>query len=104
MAAARSAANPRHTGEEAYNYFLSVIFPHDEMQILDYNRVVKDLNGISPEQFLARIADAFTVEQAAGQASPARPGEFGMYLGGQWYRLTHQAGADPATIRWRAST
>ena len=88
VAAARKAANPRHTGEEAYNYFLSVIFPDNQMQILDYNRVLKDLHGNSPEQFLAKLHNAFTVEKLAGQCKPAKAGEFGMYLGRQWYRLT----------------
>jgi uncharacterized protein (DUF1015 family) len=76
------------TGEEAYNYFLSVIFPDDQMQILDYNRVVKDLHGTSPEQFLAKLGEAFTVEKVEGQCKPGKAGEFGMYLSGQWYRLT----------------
>jgi len=88
VAAARKAANPRHTGEEAYNYFLSVIFPDNQMQILDYNRVVKDLNGNSPGEFLAKLQNAFTVEEIAGQCKPGKAGEFGMYLGRQWYRLT----------------
>ncbi len=95
MAAARKAANPRHTGEEAYNYFLSVIFPDNQMQILDYNRAVKDLNGNSPEEFLAKLANAFTVEAVAGQCKPGKAGEFGMYLGGQWYRLTIKPGLVP---------
>jgi uncharacterized protein (DUF1015 family) len=88
VAAARKAANPRHTGEEAYNYFLSVIFPDNQMQILDYNRVIKDLNGHTADQFLAKVQSAFTVEKVAGQCKPGKTTEFGMYLGGQWYRLT----------------
>ncbi len=88
VAAARKAANPRHTGDEAYNYFLSVIFPDNQMQILDYNRVLKDLHGNSPEQLLAKLENAFTVEKAAVQCKPGNAGEFGMYLGRQWYRLT----------------
>ncbi len=87
VAAARRAANPEHTGEESYNYFLSVLFPHDQMQILDYNRVVKDLNGLSPEEFVSRLIENFTVEPADAPVRPARSGEFGMYLRGQWYRL-----------------
>ncbi|MEJ2466809.1 MAG: DUF1015 domain-containing protein, partial [Candidatus Thiodiazotropha sp.] len=61
VGAARKAANPDHTGEESYNYFLSVIFPHNQMQILDYNRVVKDLNGLDKSAFLARVAEAFNL-------------------------------------------
>jgi len=95
VANARRAANPRHTGEESYNHFLSVIFPHDQMQILDYNRVVKDLGGKTPEQLLAAVADAFDVESSAAAVKPARSGEFGMYLGGQWYRLRIHADRIP---------
>jgi len=88
VAALRRDANPSHNGDESYNYFLTVIFPHDQMQILDYNRVVKDLRGLSVEDFLQKIAASFTVEPSASQAKPTRTGEFGMYLDGQWYRLS----------------
>lgn len=87
VAAMRQAANPKHTGEESYNYFLAVIFPDNQMQILDYNRLVKDLNGLSREDFLRRLGDAFSVEQSAQPVKPGRAGEFGLYLKGQWYRL-----------------
>ncbi len=87
VAVARAAANPGHTGEESYNYFLSVIFPHDQMQILDYNRVVRDLNGLSVEDFLARVAERFDFAQEDAPVRPRAPGEFGMYLDGRWYRL-----------------
>jgi uncharacterized protein (DUF1015 family) len=87
VAAARREANPAHTGEESYNYFLSVIFPHDQMQILDYNRVVRDLNGLSTEDFLARVAERFDFTQEEAPVRPREPGEFGMYLDGHWYRL-----------------
>jgi uncharacterized protein (DUF1015 family) len=96
VAAARKAANPGHTGEEAYNYFLAVIFPDNQMKILDYNRVLKDLNGLSPAQFLAKVHAAFRVEEVAGQAKPEKAGEFGMYLGRQWYRLTIKPELIPA--------
>jgi len=88
VAAARKAANPQHSGEEAYNYFLSVIFPDNQMQILDYNRVIKDLSGQTADNFLAAVSKAFAVEKTSGQCKPARAGEFGMYLKEQWYRLT----------------
>jgi len=84
---ARRAANPAHTGEESYNYFLSVIFPHDQMQILDYNRVVRDLNGLGKDGFLAAVGSAFDLELSDRPVKPASSGEFGMYLDGQWYRL-----------------
>jgi uncharacterized protein (DUF1015 family) len=87
VGAARRAANSAHTGEESYNYFLSVIFPHNQMQILDYNRVVKDLNGLDREAFLSRIGEAFQVEASEHPVKPGQPAEFGMYLDNQWYRL-----------------
>ena len=87
VGAARRAANPQHTGDESYNYFLSVIFPHNQMQILDYNRVVKDLNGLDRPTFLNKVAEAFSVETSEQPVKPAAPAEFGMYLEGQWYRL-----------------
>jgi uncharacterized protein (DUF1015 family) len=83
----RRAANPAHTGEEAYNYFLAVIFPDNQMQILDYNRVVRDLNGLSTDAFLARVSASFEVEPQAAAVKPATPGEFGVYLARRWYRL-----------------
>lgn len=94
VCAARRAANPAHGGEEGYNYFLAVLFPHDQMQILDYNRLVRDLNGLEPAAFLAAVRGVFRVEPAAGAARPAREGEFGMYLDRQWYRLA----IDPARV------
>jgi uncharacterized protein (DUF1015 family) len=84
---ARREANPAHNGEESYNHFLSVIFPHDQMQILDYNRVVRDLNGLDADAFLAAVGAAFDLELRAEPFKPAHSGEFGMYLAGQWYRL-----------------
>ena len=88
VAAARKAANPKHTGEEAYNYFLAVVFPDNQMHILDYNRVVKDLNGLAPEGFLNKLDGNFSVQPEDAAVKPARAGEFGMYLKGQWSRLT----------------
>jgi uncharacterized protein (DUF1015 family) len=87
VAAARNADNPDHTGDEDYNYFLCVAFPHDETQILDYNRVIRDLNGHSDAELLEKIAERFTVSPADEKARPRHPGQFGMYLGKQWYRL-----------------
>ena len=84
---ARREANPAHNGSESYNHFLSVIFPHDQMQILDYNRVVRDLNGRTRDEFLGAIAEAFDLQMADAPCKPTRSGEFGMYLDGQWYRL-----------------
>ena len=85
VAAMRRQANQATT---ASDYFLSVIFPDNQMKILDYNRVVKDLNGMSESDFLAAVEKSFIVEKSENAVSPARTQEFGMYLGGSWYRLT----------------
>ena len=87
VAEARNAANPDQTGDEAYNYFLCVAFPDDETQILDYNRVIKDLNGLQIDDFLQRIGDKFLVTPADHPARPAQPTQFGMYLDHRWYQL-----------------
>jgi len=92
--AARRAANPHHTGEEPYNFFLSVIFPHDQLLILDYNRVVRDLAGKSPEAFLEEISACFEIEPA-DDPKPEHVHEYGMYLGGRWYRLKARPGTYP---------
>lgn len=84
----RRQENPGYTGEEEFNYFLSVLFPHDELRILDYNRTVKDLNGRSLTQFLEEISKNYIVEKAEGQVRPEKKGTFGMYTEGQWYHLT----------------
>ena len=85
-AASRVAASRRGLAAGA-DYFLAVIFPAHQMRILDYNRVVRDLNGLSPDAFLARVGERFAVTAAAGRVHPEKPGVVGMYLGGRWYRL-----------------
>jgi uncharacterized protein (DUF1015 family) len=79
--------NPNHTGEEEYNRFICVLFPSDQVQILPYNRVVKDLNGLSPEDFLARVRERFDVTDGANPRGPGKPGHWHMYLGGRWHGL-----------------
>jgi uncharacterized protein (DUF1015 family) len=96
VAAARKASNPHHTGQEPYNYFLSVIFPHNQMQILDYNRVVRDLHGLNEREFFSKLDVPFRVEPSTEPVKPTKTAEFGMYLGGRWYRLT----LDPGRIPW----
>jgi uncharacterized protein (DUF1015 family) len=76
-----------HTGDEEYNFFLAVIFPDDQVQILAYNRAVRDLNGLSTSEFLESVAKSFDVK-ADGSATPERRGQWGMYLAGRWYTLT----------------
>lgn len=85
----RRQENPGWTGEEPFNYFLSVLFPDEQLRILPYNRVVKDLNGLTKEEFLQRISKDFEVREIGEKAyAPAGKGEFGMYLEGTWYQLT----------------
>ncbi|MGB5441487.1 MAG: DUF1015 family protein [Gammaproteobacteria bacterium] len=92
-AASRIAAS--HSGVQGAGYFLTVIFPHRQMQILDYNRAVRDLAGMSAEEFLARVVESFTVTPVAATLRPDGPGIFGMYLAGQWYRLEIHADCIP---------
>lgn len=85
----RRENNPSHNGIEEYNYFLSVLFSADELYIMDYNRVIKDLNGYTSEKFLERIALDFEVEfMGKEKFKPSEKGEFGMYLENGWYKLT----------------
>ncbi|MBW2263810.1 MAG: DUF1015 domain-containing protein [Deltaproteobacteria bacterium] len=88
----RKEANPQHRGDEPYNFFLTVIFPHDQLKILDYNRLVRDLNGLSGEEFLGKIAERFEVSPAL-EPRPPKSHTFGMLLGGQWYRLAAREGS-----------
>jgi len=84
----RREANDNHTGNEEYNWFLAIIFPHDELHIMDYNRVVKDLNGNTEEEFLEKVKKDFYVEPRGSKYSPEDQKMFGMYLNGKWYKLT----------------
>ena len=84
----RRQENPGYTGNEEFNYFLSVLFPDEELMILPYNRVVKDLNGYTQEEFLNKIKEKFYIAESDKQVSPDKKGTFGMYLGGKWYKLT----------------
>ncbi len=85
--------NKNHTGEEDYNYFLTVIFPDDMMQILDYNRAVKDLNGLSEQEFLQKVQQCFIVQKLEKMQKPTARHEFRMYLAGQWYCLKAKSGS-----------
>ncbi len=84
----RRKENPAHNGSEEYNYFLSVCFPHDQLMIMDYNRTVKDLNGLSVERFLERVGENFDIQKRDGPVRPSAKGQVGMYLEKQWYLLT----------------
>lgn len=99
----KAAADPAHNGEEEYNYFLAVAFPASHLRIIDYNRVVRDLNGLTPEQFLARLEQDFIVEPKGTEIyHPASLHNFALYLPGQWYSLTAREGryndADPIGV------
>jgi len=96
VTAARRNANPRHTGEESYNYFLVVIFPHHQTRILAYNRVVADLNGMDGDTFLTRVRERFSVKPSATPVTPEKSAEFGLYLAGRWYRLSLRGDLIPA--------
>jgi uncharacterized protein (DUF1015 family) len=88
IAQARGGNSDSRNGAGSHGYFLSVIFPHHEMTILDYNRVLRDLNGYSPDQILAALRERFAVTASDTPVRPGASGEFGMYLAGRWYRLT----------------
>ncbi len=90
------AGNPQHTGDEEYNFFQCVIFPSDQLLILPYNRVVKDLNHHTPQEFLQEVGKEFKIEEGADPFP--RRGEFSMYLGGRWYGLKTK---DDVTVRLR---
>ena len=110
VGAEKRAQNPSHTGEEEYNYFMAVCFPESELAIIDYNRVVKDLNGFTPEEFLKALEEDFEVSLAtkprcgrpAKPYAPAALHNFSMYLGDKWYSLTAKSGryddADPIGV------
>lgn len=83
----RREEHPDYTGEEEFNYFLSVLFPDEELMIMPYNRVVKDLNGYSKEEFIKKIEEKFEIEESAAAVEPAYKPEFGMYLDEKWYKL-----------------
>ena len=89
----RMQANPNHTGEEEYCYFLAVIFPDAQLNIIDYNRVVKDLNGLTKEEFLAEVEKDFVVEKMGAEIyKPNALHNFGLYLEGEWYSMTAKEG------------
>ncbi len=93
VGAEKAAANPNHTGEEEYNYFMAVAFPASHLKIIDYNRVVKDLNGFTPAEFLNKLSDNFIVEEKGKEIyTPATLHNFALYLDGKWYSLTAKPG------------
>lgn len=93
VGAEKARQNPHHRGDEEYNYFMAVCFPAGQLTIIDYNRVVKDLNGLTPEQLLAKLSDNFIVEPKGTEIyKPAALHNFSLYVDGQWYSLTAKEG------------
>ena len=93
VGAEKREQNPNHTGAEEYNYFLAVIFPSSQLHVIDYNRVVRDLNGLTKEEFLNKLSESFdVVEMGANIYKPNKLHNFGMYLDGKWYSLTAKTG------------
>ncbi len=89
----KARQNPNHTGNEEYNYFLAVAFPASHLNIIDYNRVVRDLNGLTPESFLEALNKDFIVEEMGSEIyHPKTLHNFSLYLGGHWYSLTARKG------------
>lgn len=89
----KAKADPNHTGKEEYNYLLAVCFPESHLKVMDYNRVVKDLNGLSDEEFLQKVGEKFIVEDKGAEIyRPAALHNFSLYLGGKWYSLTAKEG------------
>jgi len=85
--------NPNHTGDEEYNFFMAVHFPDDQLNIIDYNRVVKDLNGLSEAEFIDKLKSTFEIEKVGPEIyKPSKLHEFSMYLAGNWYKLTAKDG------------
>ena len=93
VGAEKAKQNPNHRGDEEYNFFMAVCFPANQLTIIDYNRVVKDLNGLSDEEFLKKLSEDFIVEKKGAEIfKPSRLHEFSLYLGGNWYSLVAKPG------------
>lgn len=94
VGAEKRSGNAAHTGDEEYNYFMAVCFPETQLKIIDYNRVVKDLNGLTPEQFLSALEEDFTVTpyEGEGECHPSHLHNFSMYLSGKWYSMETKPG------------
>ena len=93
VARKRRCQNPDYTGQEEFNFFLCVLFPDEQLKILDYNRVVMDLNGLSEEQFLAKVGEKFDIAPLSARPQSLAQHTFGMYLGGKWRLLTAKPGS-----------
>ncbi|PKL86771.1 MAG: DUF1015 domain-containing protein [Ignavibacteriae bacterium HGW-Ignavibacteriae-1] len=90
----RQDANPKHQGTEEYNFFLAVLFPASQLYIMDYNRLVKDLNGLSNDEFITKLGEVFEISKSAQQFKPKAKGEVGMYIDNSWYNLKFKSNFD----------
>ena len=81
----RASQNPENKGDEEYNRYLAILFPSTQLKILDYNRVLKDLNGRTPEQFMEELKKVFEISELPAQAHPTKQNVVNMYLGGKWF-------------------
>ncbi len=90
--------NPNYTGDEEFNYFLSVLFPDDQLMILPYNRVVADICGMTDDEFIGCLSEKFEIEESKTAVSPDKKGCFGMYMEKKWYRLTAKEGIVPSDV------
>lgn len=88
----RREANPNYTGEEEFNYFLAVAFPDNDLMVMDYNRVVKDTNGLTKEQLIEKLSDKFIITKSETQVKPSKKHTFGMFIGDEWYLLAAKDG------------
>ncbi len=94
----KRAANPGYNGDEEFNFFLSVLFPDEQLMIMPYNRVVKDLNGHSKDEFMALVGEKFDITKSDEPVSPDNKGEVGMYMDGAWYKLKVKDGICPSDV------
>ncbi|NLA23753.1 MAG: DUF1015 domain-containing protein, partial [Bacteroidales bacterium] len=93
IGAEKASQNPNHKGDEEYNFFMAVIFPDNQLEIIDYNRVVQDLNGHSEEEFMTKLEEVFEIEEMGADIyKPVKLHEFSMYLSGKWYKLNAKPG------------
>lgn len=95
VAEMRRKENPNYTGDEEFNYFLSISYPDNELEVLDYNRTVKDLNGLTEEEFLTRVEESFIIEESPNneRVKPSEKHTFGMYMDNKWYKLKARDGS-----------
>lgn len=90
--------HPGYTGDEEFNYFLSVLFPHDQLMIMPYNRAVNDLAGLTKAEFMDRVAEVYSIKESGAPVEPSAKGQVGMYIDGRWYELSVKPDMVPADV------